>query len=87
MASSSYVNGVPLASDGEIPLPPNAPVQHGEVRPSAINGELHVNSDHFHRRPRFDHHEIPLNPEYAYTPRKIRVFTIGAGFSGYVCQL
>lgn len=25
---------------------------------------------------------IPLNQEYAYTPRKLRVITIGAGFSG-----
>jgi cation diffusion facilitator CzcD-associated flavoprotein CzcO len=33
-------------------------------------------------RSAFDHHAIPLNPDYAYTPRKLRVFTIGAGFSG-----
>ncbi|KAF9889912.1 hypothetical protein FE257_006784 [Aspergillus nanangensis] len=25
---------------------------------------------------------IPMNPEYAYTPRKLRIITIGAGFSG-----
>ena len=25
---------------------------------------------------------IPLNDQYAYTPRKLRVVTIGAGFSG-----
>lgn len=25
---------------------------------------------------------IPLNPDYAFTPRKLRVVTIGAGFSG-----
>ena len=25
---------------------------------------------------------VPLNPQYGYTPRKLRVITIGAGFSG-----
>lgn len=25
---------------------------------------------------------VPLNPQYGYTPRKVRVITIGAGFSG-----
>lgn len=27
-------------------------------------------------------YRIPLNKEFAYTPRKLRVITIGAGFSG-----
>lgn len=27
-------------------------------------------------------YSIPMNTDYAYTPRKLRVFTIGAGFSG-----
>ena len=30
----------------------------------------------------FSHHAIPLNTDFAYKPRKIRVVTIGAGFSG-----
>lgn len=38
-----------------------------------ING--HSDSD-------FSSHSIPLNQEYAFTPRKLRVVTIGAGFSG-----
>ena len=29
-----------------------------------------------------DKHKFTLNNEYAYTPRKLRVITIGAGFSG-----
>jgi hypothetical protein len=27
-------------------------------------------------------YDIPLNPDLAYTPRKLRVITIGAGYSG-----
>lgn len=29
-------------------------------------------------------YNIPLNKEYAYTPRKLKVITIGAGFSGLI---
>lgn len=27
-------------------------------------------------------HSVPFNPQYAFNPRKLRVITIGAGFSG-----
>lgn len=37
------------------------------------NGETNGESEPFN---------IPLNNDYAYTPRKLRVFTIGAGYSG-----
>lgn len=35
-----------------------------------------------HAVPSFNSHSIPLNDETAYTPRRLRVVTIGAGFSG-----
>lgn len=45
-----------------------------QTTPVVTNG---VRKDHITRD-----YAIPLNTEYAYTPRKLRVFTIGAGFSG-----
>lgn len=64
-------NGVSL-SDGEVPAPQtptrtNGVHQNGDSAP-AVNGSAH---DAFE-----------LDSKYAYTPRKIRVITIGAGFSG-----
>lgn len=41
------------------------------------NGFLHANGDH-NDKP----FNIPLNPQYAFAPRKLKVVTIGAGFSG-----
>jgi cation diffusion facilitator CzcD-associated flavoprotein CzcO len=46
-------------------------IDAGKVEPSGINGVHDV-----------DQYAIPLNRQYAYTPRRLKVFTIGAGFSG-----
>lgn len=46
--------------------------------PNGVNG-THINGDGT------GHDEdvrIPLNDQYAFTPRKLKVITIGAGFSG-----
>jgi hypothetical protein len=82
----------PLVFDGEISGIYNAEAQDlpkclGDVKVSIVgdpeettgaddsfvNGGLDLKS-----------HAIPLNPEFAYTPRKLRVITIGAGFSGLI---
>lgn len=80
---SPHVNGIvaPLVSDGEVPLP-NTPTASGHAKPSPAITKPKTNGSRYHQRSEFDHHSIPLNPEYAFTPRKIRVCTIGAGFSG-----
>ena len=30
----------------------------------------------------YQQHSVPFNPQYALNPRKLRIITIGAGFSG-----
>jgi cation diffusion facilitator CzcD-associated flavoprotein CzcO len=48
-----------------------------------MNGKTTSKADmNGHSDSDFSSRSIPLNPEYAFTPRKLRVVTIGAGFSG-----
>ncbi|KAF7197412.1 FAD-binding monooxygenase moxY [Pseudocercospora fuligena] len=63
-----------LASDGEVPqtdVSTEIPVHTGNGNTTTKTNGTSSGS-----------HAIPLNTDYAYTPRKIRVVTIGAGFSG-----
>ncbi len=46
------------------------------------NGDHGVNANGSNRTTSSNDFKIPLNNQYAYTPRKLRVVTIGAGFSG-----
>ena len=85
MAPHSDHNGpseMRLVSDGEVPnvapLDLSKPVLE-EKSDSPLNG-FHTSDGNT----AFDDFaaSIPLNHDYAYTPRKLRVITIGAGFSG-----
>lgn len=62
-------------TEGEIPkfngVRPSKPIVNGNHTNGLANGHQDTNSDPF-----------KLASEYAYTPRKLKVFTIGAGFSG-----
>ena len=50
--------------------------------PNVVNG-VHTNGLYdTNRSNSSSSHDIPLNDNYAFTPRKLRVVTIGAGFSG-----
>ena len=68
---SNKLNGIAL-SDGEVPAPTTPKPTNG------VNG--HVEERTFSNGTHSDAFE--LDTKYAYTPRKIRVITIGAGFSG-----
>jgi hypothetical protein len=57
--------------------PNNFHVSNGTNGISASKADMNGHSDSD-----FSRHSIPLNQEYAFTPRKLRVATIGAGFSG-----
>jgi hypothetical protein len=60
------------------------------MSPSAFNQDqpsctTNGNNPHFNDHATQDHFSdvrIPLNDQYAFTPRKLKVITIGAGFSG-----
>lgn len=58
------------------------------MAPSAVNEPNGINSAHVNggQTPNGTGHNedvrIPLNDQYAFTPRKLKVITIGAGFSG-----
>lgn len=47
-----------------------------------INGHTNGASNGGDSNPTPHPRTVPLNPQYGYTPRKLRVITIGAGFSG-----
>lgn len=67
------LNIMPAADDHAIP---NG--NHGEaINGFATNGASHVNGTSTDSSV-----NIPLNNQYAFTPRKLKVVTIGAGFSG-----
>ena len=87
MAPFLGANGelTPPVSDGEIPdiskgqsvqLPKS--LSHFTI----TNGQLGVKGGAEGNANAASQYSIPMNPNYAYTPRKIRVITIGAGFSG-----
>jgi len=70
----------PPVSDGEVPafnIPQSKELPEILSHQKPVYGNLGSQTTHD-----FSHHAIPLNTDYAYTPSKIRVFTIGAGFSG-----
>lgn len=70
----------PPVSDGEVPafdIPQSKELPEILSHPKPVNGNLGNQTKHD-----FRYHAIPLNTDFAYTPRKIRVVTIGAGFSG-----
>ena len=86
MAPHSYQDILPqvsLATDGEIPnLPPKANASTLNIpKDSPISGD-YQELDHMDKALEEFAARISLNTEYAYTPRKLRVITIGAGFSG-----
>lgn len=69
----------PPVSDGEVPA---FNIQPSKDLPELLAQQKPVNVNGSQAKHDFDHHAIPLNTDFAYTPRKIRVITIGAGFSG-----
>lgn len=77
----------PLVSDGEIPG-----IYHtkAERLPELLSTLKDSPSTNGHRSPsvngkdEYKTHSIPMNPEFAFTPRKLRIITIGAGFSGLI---
>lgn len=72
MAPHMYdsISSVPLAQDGEVPYLPSEPQR------TPVHAVKTVFDDDRLLR------AVEFNKDYAYTPRKIRVITIGAGFSG-----
>lgn len=67
-AVSPSKDGPSLAPSREVP---QAPIDKEEVKQTATTRTDGISEDPFE-----------LDTKYAYTPRKIRVITIGAGFSG-----
>lgn len=73
----------PPVSDGEVPafdIQPSKDLPELLAQQKPVKSSFDVNGSQ--AKHDFDHHAVPLNTEFAYTPRKIRVITIGAGFSG-----
>lgn len=69
----------PIAPDGEVPLD-KSKLDAAIDKPSGLtNGNSHPN---YNAAVEELAARIALNTDYAYTPRKLRVITIGAGFSG-----
>jgi hypothetical protein len=46
------------------------------------NGKVYVEELLTKSEENFDAHSVPFNPQYAMNPRKLKIITIGAGFSG-----
>ena len=74
----SMSEAMPLALDGDQPLL-NGVSGINQLPQSQVNGDTGVHVSGTNKTSKYD---IPLNENLAYTPRKIRVITIGAGFSG-----
>ncbi|KAI1623483.1 hypothetical protein EDD37DRAFT_425844 [Exophiala viscosa] len=75
----------PPVVDGEVPDVPKEqtiPLPKTVPQTTTTNGHSSIEGGAKTSAHDFSHHAIPMNPQYAYTPRKIRVCTIGAGFSG-----
>nr|BAK01240.1 predicted protein [Hordeum vulgare subsp. vulgare] len=75
----------PPISDGEVPAF-DIPQPKAKDLPEKLQQQPPLQSkfsvDASQMKHDFSHHAIPLNTDFAYTARKIRVITIGAGFSG-----
>lgn len=88
--SPHFDNGVmqpaPMAPDGEVPaLVTKNGNMKGPMNGGPVNGTANGRKsqpDGLHSAFERFAQSIPLNQEYAYTPRKLRIITIGAGFSG-----
>lgn len=67
-------------------MPPTAVDPNGAPNstPNGFTGAAHTNgaAETNGNKGSNDDVRIPLNDQYAFTPRKLRVITIGAGFSG-----
>ncbi|KAL6246287.1 hypothetical protein RBB50_006523 [Rhinocladiella similis] len=73
----------PPVTDGEVPAMYNPDAKNLPASLShftLVNGKLGIREAEV--KENFSQHAIPLNTDFAYTPRKLRVITIGAGFSG-----
>lgn len=73
------------ATDGEVPDVYNPQAKDLPASLSHVkitNGRIGVRDSNGQKSTDFKQYSIPLNPNFAFTPRKLRVFTIGAGFSG-----
>lgn len=69
------------STDGEVPLM-NQALPLSDVHLSKLqNGEGQAKTRNACPQPHLNY-TIPMHPQLAYTPRKLRVITVGAGFSG-----
>lgn len=71
------------------PSPPTPPAtdeipasKTGNVKGLSEEFIAHKVKHHVEDFDQFKEHSVPFNPQYALTPRKLRIITIGAGFSG-----
>jgi len=71
----SSLAAMPAAQDSGMP-------NGDHVETNGVNGSEHSASSHTNGVHATNSFDIPLNRQYAYTPRKLKVVTIGAGFSG-----
>lgn len=71
-------------SDGEIPGVNNPQAKDLPALMDQFERLTKRKLDNYQNKPagHSDAHSIPLNPAFAYTPRKLKIVTIGAGFSG-----
>lgn len=79
-------SGIGAVPDHEVPEPPAGSADI-DVKDIKTNESAHTsNGSHQTNGVKASNQEqqysIPLNKDYAFTTRKLRVFTIGAGFSG-----
>jgi len=63
----------------QINMPPSAT---SDFETNGVNGQNGTNGSSSSPHDNTNNVRIPLNDQYAFTPRKLRVITIGAGFSG-----
>jgi NAD(P)-binding Rossmann-like domain len=81
MTVQHYTNGVltpPLHDDGEIPSVGGTQIK-GKLD-TIPNGKVETTNN----TSSSSRYAIPLNQQLAFTPRKLRVITIGAGYSGLI---
>ncbi|KAJ5712612.1 hypothetical protein N7493_009080 [Penicillium malachiteum] len=69
----------PTPTDGEVP---SAPYTNGINGTHTTKSKSHPHANGINGTSSSSQFEIPLHEEHAYKPRKLRVVTIGAGFSG-----
>ncbi|GAM33513.1 hypothetical protein TCE0_011r00460 [Talaromyces pinophilus] len=69
----------PLFENGTKHIPEN-PLPASQTK--LPNGKVYVEELLTKSDKNFDAHEVPFNPQYAMNPRKLKIITIGAGFSG-----